>query len=322
MAMEFRLLGGVEVRDGERLIDIGHARQRCVLAGLLADANRVVACGELVDRVWGAQPLPGSPLKALQTYISLLRRSVAADGQVTIVRRWAGTSWLSTRRESICTVFAGWLTRLARSATRKRPPYSKPRSPYGTVSRSRAWIRRGSKRCAARWPDERLAVQLDLIDIQLRRGLHDAMAVELATSSPGNPFDERLAGQYMVALYGCGRQGDALACYQGIRRRLADELGCDPGTALQRLHQQILTADPALPVAALTPAGARGCRWPWPSWPPGPSSTPAWSCARSRRSCAISSARWPAKPRTAGYGRCSRGRIARSVPARRVCSGC
>ena len=59
----------------------------------------------------------------------------------------------------------------------------------------------------------------------------------------------------MVALYRDGRQADALATYQRVRNRLADELGLDPGLQLQQLEQQILVHDPSLGVPASTVRG-------------------------------------------------------------------
>ena len=57
---------------------------------------------------------------------------------------------------------------------------------------------------------------------------------------------ERFWGQLMTALYRCDRQADALATYARARERLADELGIDPGQALQQLEVAILRQDPAL----------------------------------------------------------------------------
>ena len=68
MTVEFRLLGDVEARlDGQRL-DIGHARQRCVLAALLVDVNRPVLADQLIDRVW-ADDTPHRARNALAGYL-------------------------------------------------------------------------------------------------------------------------------------------------------------------------------------------------------------------------------------------------------------
>ena len=66
---------------------------------------------------------------------------------------------------------------------------------------------------------------------------------------------ERLRGLLMLALYRAGRQADALAAFRDARRHLQDELGVEPSAPLQKLHQQILAADPTLAAAASAEVG-------------------------------------------------------------------
>jgi DNA-binding SARP family transcriptional activator/tetratricopeptide (TPR) repeat protein len=255
MTMEFCLLGDIEVRDGDRLIDVGHARQRCVLVALLFDANRVVPVHQLMDRVWGGQRLPASPAGALQTYVSLLRRSVTAEGEVAIV-------WQASGYKVVVDVEAVDLHRFRRLAGKGRAAADDERAAVfeealglwrgeAFAGLDTPWI--GSMRTTLAM--QRLAVQQDLIEVQLRRGRHATVAAELPGLVAEHPLDERLAGQYMAALYGSGRQAEALAHYQQIRRRFVDKLGSDPGPSLQRLHQRILNGDPALAIASAAEAG-------------------------------------------------------------------
>ena len=59
-------------------------------------------------------------------------------------------------------------------------------------------------------------------------------------------MQEQFHAQLMLSLYRSGRQADALAAYQDVRRVVADELGIDPSPELRLLHQRILTADDGL----------------------------------------------------------------------------
>jgi predicted ATPase len=86
-------------------------------------------------------------------------------------------------------------------------------------------------------------------EAELALGRHAELVGELKALVAANPLRERLRGQLMLALYRSGRQGEALRVFQDGRGVLVDELGVDPGTELQDLHQQIL-----LQAASLTAA--------------------------------------------------------------------
>jgi DNA-binding SARP family transcriptional activator len=251
--MEFRVLGAVEaLADGVR-VDLGPPRQRCVLIALLADANEAVSADELVERVWGDR----SPLRVragLRTYLSRLR----AAG-VDIGRR-AGGYVLTADRASVDLHRFRVLCAQARSAGEHAAPlldqalslwrgeaFAGLHSPWVTALRDELEA-------------ERAAAELDHTDLRLRAGEHAELVGVLTRRAATWPLDERLAGQLMLALFRSGRQADALAAYQAVRVRLADELGTDPGRPLRDLYQRLLTGEadrrPAeRPVPALLPAG-------------------------------------------------------------------
>jgi len=99
---------------------------------------------------------------------------------------------------------------------------------------------------AARLEEARAAVAEERIECDLALGGHGEAVTEIAWLAEAFPLRERLAGQLMVALWRCGRRGDALAAYDRTRRALAAELGLDPGQELRRLHAQLLADDPSL----------------------------------------------------------------------------
>src|SRR5690349_13142741 len=86
--MRIRLLGPVEVWDGDRRLPLGPAKQRATLAILALRANRSVSVEQLVEGVWGEEP-PASAPKLVQQHVSRLRR-LLADGGTQIVTRGRG----------------------------------------------------------------------------------------------------------------------------------------------------------------------------------------------------------------------------------------
>ena len=80
--MEFRVLGPLEVSSEGRLLDLGGAKQRALLAMLLLDANNVVSTDRLTDGLWEDDP-PETAQKALQVHVSGLRKVLGKERVVT-----------------------------------------------------------------------------------------------------------------------------------------------------------------------------------------------------------------------------------------------
>jgi DNA-binding SARP family transcriptional activator len=249
--MEFRVLGPVEIRAGDRTLDVGHARQRAVLVVLLLDLGRVVPAGRLIDRVWGEDP-PAAVRNALYGYIGRLRAILAstADGHAALSRRQGGYLLEAGAEQLDLHRFRSLIGQAAAAADDDGAAEKLLREALGL------WHGTALAGVDSPWLNgmrdtlevERHAALLDLNDIRLRLGQHPALAAELAAQVATAPADERLIGQLMLALYQCGRQADALRWYEQTRSYLAEELGAHPGPDLRELHQQILRAEPALAV--------------------------------------------------------------------------
>ena len=252
MTVEFRLLGDVDVCiDGQRL-DVGHARQRCVLAVLLVEVNRPIPADQLIDRVW-ADDQPHRARNALAAYVSRLRQLLAAGG-VQIVREPGGYV-LSTDALSID------LHRFRDMVARGRRLDDPVQAALLFDQALDLWRGQPFAGLDTGWFEEvrnsleveRFSAELDRNDAALCAGRHAELLGELTAALQTHPLDERLAGQLMLAQYRNGRQADALETYRCMREKLVDELGVDPSPPLQAAHQQILDGDPNQP--AVKPAG-------------------------------------------------------------------
>ncbi|MEV4703322.1 BTAD domain-containing putative transcriptional regulator [Actinoplanes sp. NPDC049316] len=250
MAVEFRLLGEVEaVVDGRRL-DLGHDRQRCVLAALLADAGRAVPADRVLDRVWGER-LPQRAPGVLRSYLSRLRRALSTADGVEIVRRPGGYACTADPMTVDVHRFGALLAQ-ARAAADDHSAVALFEEalglwrgePFGVLDTPwLAAVREGLL-------NQRRSAVLDRNDAALRAGRHGDLLPDLVACAGAHPLDERLCAQVMLAQYRCGRQAEALATYQRMRRLLADTLGADPGPPLQQLHRRILAGDATLEVTA------------------------------------------------------------------------
>jgi DNA-binding SARP family transcriptional activator len=99
---------------------------------------------------------------------------------------------------------------------------------------------------STRLDEARLSAIEDRIDAELACGLHHAVASELDGLVVSHPLRERLCLQRVLALYRCGREAEALRSCTSFRRRLADEMGVEPGPMLRAPETAVLEQRPEL----------------------------------------------------------------------------
>ncbi len=249
-AVEFRILGPLEVQAGSQRLDLGGPRQQAVLATLLLSAGHVVTTGRLLEAVYG-EDLPPTARSQMQICVSALRRLLAGYGGTGIISTrvqgyalQAGDGQLDHRR------FAG-LSAAARAA---RDAGQLDQALAGYRDALRLW--RGPalagldsqliRAAASRLDEERIAALEDRVAVELDLGRHHELAGELTGLVAEFPLRERLRGQLMLALYRCDRAAEALQTYRQARQTMIEELGIEPGERLQRLERDILRSDPAL----------------------------------------------------------------------------
>jgi DNA-binding SARP family transcriptional activator len=252
--LEFRILGPLEVVDGEEVLHLGGQKQRALLALLLLDPNRVVSTDRIVDALWGEQP-PRTAATSLQNFVSQLRKLVGPETLVTkppgYELRLAGEQLDLERFRRLVDGARGEppeerSERLRSALALWRGP---PLADLGFESFAQSEI--------VRLQELRLAVVEDRVEAELEAGRHAELAGELETLAEEHPLRERLRAQLMLALYRAGRQAEALQIYHDTRRVLVEELGIDPSPSLQQLHGSILRQDPGLEMggqAAAAPA--------------------------------------------------------------------
>jgi YVTN family beta-propeller protein len=107
-----------------------------------------------------------------------------------------------------------------------------------------------------------LAAVEDRLEADLTLGRARELVGELRDLVARHPLRERLRGQLMLALHRSGRQAEALGTYQQFRRSLSEELGLDPGPAIQQLELSILGRDPALDTATGDASSVAGAQVP------------------------------------------------------------
>ena len=245
--MKYRILGPLEVHAGDRQVELRGVRQRELLAVLLLHANEIVSSDRLIDELWPGDP-PPTAAKIIQNSVSQLRKLVEPDVLVTrspgYLLRVAPGELDAERFEGMVEGARAELAEgaAAEAAEQLRAALDHWRGPALADFADAPFARVE----AARLEELRLAATEDRIEAELALGRHADLVAELEALVAQHPLRERLRAQLMVALYRSGRQAEALRVYHETREILVEELGIEPGRALQRLERAVLLHDPAL----------------------------------------------------------------------------
>jgi predicted ATPase/DNA-binding SARP family transcriptional activator len=251
--VEFRVLGSLEVVGAGGPVELQGAKERAVLAYLLAHLGRSASVDEIIHAVWGERP-PASAARSLQARVSKLRRLLepgrtAASGSV-VVRDTSGYRLVIDGGDVDAERFA----RLVADARGVEPEES--------LAKAEAALRllRGEPYGEFAYhdfaqPEIRRLKELELQARELRLGAllalgrHAEALPDLERLVEENPLREPLARLLMLAFYRSGRHTDALAVYRGLARELR-ELGLEPDEDSRRLERQMLQHAPALAAAS------------------------------------------------------------------------
>ena len=253
--MDIKVLGPLTAHEHGVSVVPSAAKPRQILALLALQADHVVTVPTLMTEIWGER-IPRSAATTLQTYILQLRRKITAALAGQPAR---------DAKDVLVTQFGGYLLRVQpgtvdvqefeQLVAGGRAAFDA--ADYQTASRllSRAlalWegpalvdVRAGSilELEVLRLAESRMAALERRIDADLRLGRHTEVVPELSVLTARHPMHERFCAQLMLALHRSGGSWRALEAYQRLRGALVTELGLEPSSALQQLHQAVLSGD-------------------------------------------------------------------------------
>ncbi|MCX5375315.1 BTAD domain-containing putative transcriptional regulator [Streptomyces sp. NBC_00091] len=255
------------MRVEDETINIGGPRQRTILAMLLLSPNRAVSVDSLIEAVWPSGP-PATARNQIAICVAGLRKvfNDKAGGGELITTSHPGYV-LNGLEHHIDTIEfdarVGEARELARSG--------QTAAACGLITEALALWRGPAldglsgdriEAEAAQLESVRLNLREEYAELQLKLGRHHTVIPTLTTLVKEHPLREQARAHLILAHYRSGRRADALAVFREGRDLMAEELGIEPGPALQSLHNLVLKDSPTLVLPAHNPAPAPHTRAP------------------------------------------------------------
>ena len=276
--MRFRILGPVEVQVDGGWSSISAPKWRTVLAVLLLRSGEVVSTDQLIDEVWPGSP-PAKSVNLVSGYVHKLRRLIGDPQGRVLATHSPGYKMLV----AVDDLDARQFTRLAAEGRQALFAGDNPRAAGLLGEALGLW--NGSRALpdvppsplvsaeSSRLEEARIEALELRITADLGCGRQAQVVAELRRLIADHPLREGLWALLMRALYGSGRQAEALEAFAQARDVIADELGVDPSAELRQLHQQLLQADAGSGSLSATKTAAADS--PFAAWPSGPQAMPS-----------------------------------------------
>lgn len=254
------VLGGLEVRGCPAP---GPPRDRIILSALAANPRRVVAADVLADALWNDVP-PRTWPKVVQGAVVRIRKALGSEA-VTSVQ--GGYCLVIPDHELDATVFVNQIEQ----ARQYQVSGDAARSFVEFSEALRLWRGTPFPDLADWAPGRNESIRLDEMrkmaeEERLVAGIAVGRAPDLVAEARRladvHPERERRWIVLATALYGAGRQVEALAVIRAAGGRLRDFYGLDVGPGLAGLELSVLQQDLSLPLARVTPSGPRACPYP------------------------------------------------------------
>ncbi|MEV4515807.1 BTAD domain-containing putative transcriptional regulator [Dactylosporangium sp. NPDC049525] len=257
--LRLRMLGPLRVwRDGAEL-DVGPRQQAYLLALLLARVGHPVTTSELIGLIWG-EDAPTSALNVIQKYIGALRRLLEPDvpaRETGAYLQRRGNAYLFSAGPGTLDLLA--FRELVEAAEAALAQGQHERALEHYVDALGLWQgpvvdgfthETAAMAVFAALDDEFRAACTTAADLAVSLGRPELVLPALQLATKTAPFHEPVQAGFIATLGAAGRQAEALSAFRTFRDRLADELGIDPGPALQAAYLRVLTQTPTSPFEA------------------------------------------------------------------------
>lgn len=255
--VRIQVLGPVRAWRGAAAVDLGATGQRALLGLLALAGGSPMSRAELVDALWGDRP-PTSAVNVLQTYVKHLRRALEPDRRAyapsTVLPKIGNGYALVVPADSVDLFRFRRLVAAAADPALATAPAARAAlldealrlwqgAPLADVPQFGAHPKAGALLA------ERRAALARYGDAMTDAGFAGEAVPALAEAAADQPLDEAAQARLIRAYQAAGRRAEAFATYHAVRRRLAEELGVDPGPELTSVHAALLSHDESPQVA-------------------------------------------------------------------------